>query len=352
MPSPKGGRRLAVSVDLDPLRAYFQIHGLHSTAVNTANLETLDTEIVAKGIERFVDLADELDLMLTFFVVGETMRGAARTAAAEAVRRGHELANHTQHHPYAFLRLGETAMEKEIQTGHETIAAITKTPPRGFRAPGYGNTPALLSLLRKKGYRYDSSLLPSPLYYFAKVAIMAWMRHRGRRSGATVHDPRTAFGPNRPYIPRSDAPHRPQNGFHLVRGGPTTAKRFADPVDRRITSALVELPISVSAWTRIPLIGTTLALAFPGLDRWLSFAAQRLPVVNFEFHAIDLVDAQKDRIPPPLVAKQPDLQISVARKRARFYAFLRRLKKTHDACTLSRIAADTIDRNEPHFGAT
>ena len=53
------------------------------------------------------------------------------------------------------------------------LRAIIGTGVRGFRAPGYDVSPAMLDTLARLGYRYDSSIFPAPGYYAAKAAVMA-----------------------------------------------------------------------------------------------------------------------------------------------------------------------------------
>jgi hypothetical protein len=256
--------------------------------------------------------------------VASSLRGPARDALREAARRGHEIANHTQSHPYGFLQLSPDEMAREIEEAQETLSALSPEPISGFRAPGYGATPEMLRTLVRLGYRYDSSLLPSPPYYLAKATVMGAMRLTGRPSGAAIHDPRSVLGPQTPYVPDPKVPHRRDATNH--------------PSNRpEHHLRLLELPISVVPWLRVPIIGTTLALAPPWLTKVIQLTARNMKLVNFECHAIDLADRELDRIPDAIVAHQPDLRVSLAKKRERLERFVSHLvSTTHSPSTLKQ----------------
>jgi len=200
---------------------------------------------------------------------------------AELARAGHELASHSHTHPYDFVRLGGARIAEEIDRAHAAIAACAGAAPIGFRAPGYEITPEVVEALGARGYRYDSSLFPSPPYYAAKALVMAAMRVAGRPSGSFLGSPRAPFG--------ARAPHRTGNG-------------------------LVELPIAVTPALRLPVIGTSLVTAPEWVRRRLVAGGLRSPFFNLELHGIDLCDADADEIPPALIARQPDLRRPLAHK--------------------------------------
>jgi peptidoglycan-N-acetylglucosamine deacetylase len=288
---PKPGpaeRVVSVSVDLDAIGCYYRIHGLAGEPPAAAR-----AAVLRRCLPRFVELFARHGVQATFFVVGADLeddpeaRAALRALAAE----GHELANHTQNHPYDFVRLGHAGMAAEIDRAHAAIAELAAAPV-GFRAPGYGITSDVVDLLLARGYRYDSSVFPSPPYYAAKALVMAAMRVTGRRSGSLLGSPRAPFAPRAPYTVDGSSPFRP--------GG----------------AAIIELPIAVTPIARLHVIGTSLILAPPWLRRRLLAACLRAPFFNLELHGIDLCDAAGDGVPSALVARQPDLRRSLAHKLA------------------------------------
>jgi peptidoglycan-N-acetylglucosamine deacetylase len=307
-----GQKLCALSVDLDPLTAYYAIHGLGDTP------PSLRGTILRKALPRFEELFAEAGVPATFFVVGRDFE--QNTEAQPVLRRlagaGHEIANHTYTHPYDLSQLPEQVVESEIRRAHEVLTEVVGSPPVGFRAPGYSLSAKVHRVLARHGYRYDSSMFPSPPYYLAKLAVLGGMALRGRRSGAVVADPRTLFCPADPYRPD---PERP-----WMRG----------------QSPLVELPVAVHPFTRIPAIGTFIAAGPEWLRRYLLDAMARRPFFNLELHGIDLADAIADRIPTELAGRQPDLRVPFDEKRRRFLISLGELKQRYRFVTLREAAAE------------
>ena len=287
-------RLASVSVDLDAVACYYRIHALGDPPTDRARFAVL-----RRCLPRFAELFARHGVRATFFVVGADLEQDAegRALLEDLARAGHELANHTHTHPYDFVRLGGVGMAAEIDRAHAAIGACAGGAPIGFRAPGYGISAEVFDLLRARGYRYDSSVFPSPAYYGAKALVMAAMRVAGRPSGSFLGTPRALFAPRAPYRPAPGSPFRPEGADG---GG----------------GDLIELPIAVTPIARLHVIGTSLILAPACLRRHLVEVALRAPFFNLELHGIDLADAEADEIPPLLVARQPDLRRPLAHKLA------------------------------------
>ncbi|HVY40568.1 MAG TPA: polysaccharide deacetylase family protein [Polyangia bacterium] len=285
--------KIAVSVDLDGVGCYYRIHGLGEPPPPPHR-----HAILRKCLPRFLELFARHGIQATFFVVGADLAddAAGRGLLVEAARAGHELANHTHTHPYDFTRLPRTTAAAEIDRAHAAIADVAGQAPIGFRAPGYAINGQVLELLGERGYAYDSSVFPSPPYYAAKAAVMAAMRLFGRRSASVLDDARAPFAPREPYRPTPAAPYR------RAPGG----------------AGLVEIPIAVTPFARLHVIGTSLILAPGWLRRRMIAASLKRPLFNLELHGIDLADAGEDAIPAALVARQPDLRRPLAHKRRVF----------------------------------
>jgi len=143
---------------------------------------------------------------------------------------------------------------------------------------------------------------------------MGGMALRGRRSGAVVTDPRGLFAPADPY--RIDA-RRPW---------------------RRGTSALVELPVAMLPYSRIPVIGTLLAAGPTWLRDHALAGIRGRAVFNLELHGIDLADAVLDSIPTEIAGRQPDLRIPLSDKERIFLAAIEALKQEYRFVTLAEAA--------------
>jgi peptidoglycan/xylan/chitin deacetylase (PgdA/CDA1 family) len=279
-------RICAVSVDLDGIDCYYRIHGLEVPRL-------VRDPVALDALPRFRELFEGRRIPATFFVVGEMAESElGREALPALLAAGHEVANHSHTHPYDLFRRSADAIAEEVGRAHRAITAASGAAPRGFRAPGYGLSPALLDAVSAAGYTYDSSVLPSPTYYAAKAAIMAAMRLGGRPSRSALADPRFAFAPRHPYRPDPKAPWRTGQ------------------------SSLVELPIAVSRGLRIPVIGLPLTTAPSPLRRLLVAALCREPVINLELHGLDLCDADVDGVPAEIRDRQPDLGVPLGHKRA------------------------------------
>jgi peptidoglycan-N-acetylglucosamine deacetylase len=157
----------AISLDLDNQWAYMKIHG-------DAGWEEYPSYF-AVFIPHVLDLLDDLDLKITFFIVGkDTESEENRKYLKMIAERGHELGNHSYNHESWLQSYSREQIEKEITTAEEAISKVTGHKPKGFRGPGFSWSIDLLGVLENKGYLYDSSTLPTflgPLarmYYFWK----------------------------------------------------------------------------------------------------------------------------------------------------------------------------------------
>jgi len=282
------GPIVSVSVDLDPVECYFRIHALGGSPDEIRHV------ILRRCLPRLADLFSRHGIRATFFVVGRDLEedDEGRRTLADLANAGHELASHTYSHPYDLVRLASPRMADEIDRAHAAIAAVCGQPPVGFRAPGYEISAELIDLLCQRGYRYDSSAFPAIPYYLAKAAVMGLIRLTGRRSGSILGSPAVLRAPRVPYRPAAGSPYR------------------------RGDQPIMELPITVTPWLRLHVIGTTLVIAPEWLRRRLAAAALGSPFFNLELHGIDLADADADGFPAALVAKQPDLRVPLAYKLA------------------------------------
>jgi len=314
-------RHLAVSIDVDPVPCYYQIHGLGAAP------DELRDVIMRRCVPRFAEWLHRRDLRATFFVVGEDLdvgvlgpaAKAARAMCGELHAAGHELGNHSHSHPYELARLDAHAVAHEIGATDAILREVTGRPTAGFRAPGYDLSATMLAELARRGYAYDSSIFPAPAYYAAKAAVMAMRALAGTPSGAVMTDPRALLAPANPYRPSMAAPWR------------------------RGQAPVVELPIGVTPFARIPAIGGALVTA-PGWVRDRVVAAMdRRRFFNLELHGIDLADADADGIPNELVSKMSDLRRPLAAKLAALDAVLDRALRRFEPVTL-RDAASWVQR--------
>src|SRR3954465_4262475 len=260
---PERGMLFSVSVDLDGLRCHAGIPRLHGPLDDRALRAVPDI-----AVQRFCELFAALRIPATFFVIGREA-SIAPDMLRHASGEGHEIGSHSHAHDYALSRRPLAQVAEDLAAAERAIEDACGRKPRGFRAPGYPLSPALVEAVRARGYLYDSSLLPSPPYYAAKAAALALYAIRGKRSRSILGAPGQVFG--------SRAPHW--------------------------RSGLRELPIATLPLLRAPVIGTVLAATPPRMGVLLARAAAASGHFNLELHGIDALDGS-DGVPAGLVAAQ------------------------------------------------
>lgn len=97
---------------------------------------------------RVLDLLDRYAAKASFFCIGAK---AERYPALcrEIVRRGHTVENHSQHHRHHFSLMGFKAIEREVKSAQDTLAAISGQRPVFFRPPAGLRNPFLEPVLAK-----------------------------------------------------------------------------------------------------------------------------------------------------------------------------------------------------------
>ena len=287
-------RLCAVSVDLDQVCHYFRIHDLPAPSLE------LEHVVYDLGLPRCLDFAREQGLPLTLFAVSSDLRRPENVAhLRRALAASHELGNHSKDHLYDLVRRSRVEQRAQVEGALQEFEGALGVRPRGFRAPGYTVSDALLEVVRDAGHSYDSSVFPCPAYYAAKAVTMTVMRWRGRASEAILDPPSVLSAPTRPYRVGSD---------YTRRGG-----------------GLWELPIQVTRGLRLPYIGTGLILSGRLGARALTELVVGEPFINLELHGIDFLDLGDGLA--PLRGYQPDVPIRFAEKRAVLGAVVARLRR-------------------------
>jgi peptidoglycan-N-acetylglucosamine deacetylase len=155
----------SLSLDLDNQWSYMKIHGDPGWESHPSYLDVI--------VPRALDLLQELDLTITFFIVGQDADLEKNREALQAIAAaGHEIGNHSFHHESWLHLYSEAEIEQEVIAAETAIKRATGQHPIGFRGPGYSFSPAVLRVLARRGYLYDASTFPSILgplaraYYF------------------------------------------------------------------------------------------------------------------------------------------------------------------------------------------
>lgn len=298
-------RLSAISVDLDSLPHYCRIQGLPDSLLDDRALGL----VAEKAIPRLLELFADAKSPATFFCIGQDLAlPGMKRALTSAAAAGVELASHSHSHDYGIARRPQAEIEADLIRCEVALGELG-FEPRGFRAPGYTLTSSLLKAVAARGYEYDSSTFPAVPYYLAKASVMSALAVLGRPSRAVLDTPSVLLAPRVPYRPSLEAPYR------------------------RGSASLVELPMSVAPYTRLPFIGTfATSMPWPLVEN--TFERFRDDVFfNFELHAIDVLD-EHDGIPVELVRQQRDLKVPVRVKLERLSKIFRRLASEREPVTV------------------
>jgi hypothetical protein len=311
-------RRLAsVSIDLDEIPNYFALHGL--AAPERSGAAGALHAVYDAALPRIADFAAAHRIPVTLFAIGRDVERAESAAALCALSHaGHAVENHSYAHRYDLSRLGRREIAEEIARGSDAIARAVGRRPVGFRAPGYTVSDVLFDALEALGVGFDSSVFPCPPYYAAKALVLGARRVRGRGSAAILDTPRVLVAPRRPYRP----------GRPWFRRG---ARRF------------MELPIQVTPWIGLPVIGTSVALSGTGMACWLARACAGDGLVNLELHGMDFLD-RGDGL-EALATRQPELRVPLGKRLEALSAFVEEIARSGARFVRLHEAAEAVARS-------
>ncbi|MCX7718893.1 MAG: polysaccharide deacetylase family protein [Candidatus Sumerlaeaceae bacterium] len=282
-------------MDLDNLWALAECYGFD---VEPAQGNFLYSD----AFPRLRALLDDVGVPATFFALGRDARDQNnRRQLAAVAAAGHALANHSDSHSLDFRHLNEAALEREVALAEQSLADIVGKPPVGFRAPGYGRSPGLLRVLVRRGYRYDSSLMPSP--FGPVLRLLDWRLRRRTPRGRVIR---------KAQFPRVSDTWNP---------------RAPHPVRMPDGGSILEIPTAVSPLLRLPFQASVcmiLGRAYFEVNLAASIA-RRVPFV-FLMHLADIADFRA--LDHPFFRGNTFFEGSAAAKTATLRHFLERLAST------------------------
>lgn len=205
-----------LSLDLDNEWSYLKTHG-------DAGWESFPSYLDLV-VPRALDLLRDLDLRITFFIVGQDAAlPKNREALARIPAAGHEIGNHSFHHEPWLHLYSRDRVEDEIARAEDTIAEATSCIPTGFRGPGYSVSSTVLDILARRGYRFDASTFPSILgplaraYYFLSARLDPTKRRERARLFGQVSDGLRPLKPHFLVTPSGRLLEIPVTTFPLLR---------------------------------------------------------------------------------------------------------------------------------------
>jgi hypothetical protein len=191
----------SLSLDLDNEWSYLKTRGDPAWSSYPSYLDIV--------VPRVLEFLDRRGLRITFFIVGQDAALESNARALRAISSaGHEIGNHSFHHEPWLHLYSDPALEREVALAEDAIAGATGVRPTAFRGPGFSFSPALLSLLSRRGYQVDASTFPTFIgpvaraYYFLRSGLRGKELQRRRRLFGTLAD---GLRPNKPYLWRCGA---------------------------------------------------------------------------------------------------------------------------------------------------
>ena len=119
----------SISLDLDNQWSYMKIHGDEGWDKYPSYFNIF--------VPHVLDVLDELDLKITFFIVGkDTESEENRKYLKMITERGHEVGNHSYHHESWLQTYSYEKIEKEIREAEEAIEKVTGQRTTGFQRTG------------------------------------------------------------------------------------------------------------------------------------------------------------------------------------------------------------------------
>ena len=125
---------------------------IHRVDTNQKNISlTFDVSYCDKKINDVLKILDKYDVKATFFVVGKWV-DQNQNLVEEIHKRGHEIANHSNTHPY-FNEISENEIKNELEITSKKIEDITGTKTTLFRPPFGEINESKVSICESLGYK-------------------------------------------------------------------------------------------------------------------------------------------------------------------------------------------------------
>lgn len=250
-----------IQIDVDGLWVIFQHFGIGYNDSQDILYES--------ALPAFLELFDTYNIKATLFVVGKDLLCPSKVnLLKKAVKKGHEIANHSMNHSEGFSYLSFNEKKKEIEGAEQIIQNELGVSTKGFRTPSNDVDSEVLKILEDKGYVYDSSLMPT--YYGPLLKKLKFSALKINRKGHYLGKPIYGLAPLGPYHPSYEA------------------------IWKKGQMKILEVPITTMPWVRFPFHASfTFASYQLGLGcslfnlGYMLLSLTSLPL-NFVFHTNEL----------------------------------------------------------------
>jgi len=304
----------SISLDLDNQWSYMKIHGDEGWDLYPSYFDIF--------VPHVLDILDELNLKITFFIVGKDTETADNRKYLRMITdRGHEVGNHSYNHESWLQSYSYEKIEKEIISAEEAIENATGQRPKGFRGPGFSWSNDLLKVLEERDYLYDSSTLPTYLgpiarmYYFSKSSLSNEDKKARKELFGKFSE---GFRRLKPYY------------FHLGED----KKIMEIPVT---TMPVFKLPFHLSYLIYLNNISGVLMKLY--LNTAISLCRMTNTPVNFLLHPLDIIGGDKIN----QLAFFPGMNINSEKKVIVFKEVLVRIMKSYNLSFMSTLHSEVAD---------
>jgi len=248
----------SVTLDVDCLRSNFKGFGLRKNSYSFREFEI--------GIENLLAFFSRFNIRATFFFVAQDLEIKTNADLIKyIIAEGHEIASHSYSHPQGFRLLSEREKADELRISKKIIEDVSGQDIIGFRAPGWNISDDTLPILRKLGFRYDSSVFPASISILLKALNYYAMRKRDLLTRTTLGEFYYLLSPSYPYH--------------------TDEKKLGKKGD----SDFVEFPVQVTGFLRLPFFAT-FHLSYPLFIESGYKAIKDRNIINYQMHLSDFVD--------------------------------------------------------------
>ena len=298
-----------ISLDLDNQWSYMKIHGDEGWDKYPSYFDIF--------IPHILEVLDELDLKITFFIVGkDTETELNRKYLKMITDRGHEVGNHSYHHESWLQTYSYEKVEKEIIDAEEAIFKATGQRPQGFRGPGFSWSKDLLEVIKKRNYLYDASTLPTwlgPLarmYYFSKSDLPPEEKKARKELFGKFSE---GFRSNKPY-------------YHQLKNN---KKLLEIPVT---TMPILKIPFHLSYLVYLSGISDRLMKIY--LNMAITFCKLTSTSPSYLLHPLDLIGGDKIKA----LAFFPGMNLDSEKKVKVFKYVIKKMQKNYNLVNMSQFA--------------
>ena len=296
----------SISLDLDNQWSYMKTHGDPGWEKFPSYFDIL--------IPHVLDILDELDLKITFFIVGQDAALDKNKGTLKMLTdRGHEVGNHSFHHEPWLHLYSKDQLKRDISNAEDHIYRATGQKPTGFRGPGFAWSPALFEVLSQTGYLYDASILPTYLgplariYYFWKSTLTKEEKTQRNKLYGSFSE---GLRPIKPFF------------WQLSSG----EKMLEIPIT---TAPIFKTPFHLSYLLYLSRFSTLLMFLYFKIAMTLCAITQTAP--SFLLHPLDVLSG--DQVPELMFF--PGMDLSQQRKTELFQKVIRMLSKRYRLVNMS-----------------